>query len=95
MVADTGGVIGIWPVASLFPDMAALAGGMARMVGVVGIDHVGLGTDSMGLVGAATFNSYADLPGLTAALLAAGFGPDDVRKLLGGNYARVFEASMA
>jgi len=95
LVAGTGGMIGIWPVASIFPDMTALAGGMASMAAVVGVDHVGLGTDSMGLVGPATFDSYARLPGLTTALLAAGFGRDDVRKLLGGNYARVFAASMA
>ena len=95
LIAGTGGVIGIWPVATLFPDMAAMAGGMARMAAVAGVDHVGLGTDQMGLVGAATFDSYADLPGLTAALLSAGFGAADVRKLLGGNYARVFAASMA
>ncbi len=95
LVAGTGGMIGIWPVASIFPDMAALAHGMARMAAVVGVDHVGLGTDSMGLVGPATFDSYAQLPGLIAALLAAGFGQDDVGKLLGGNYARVFAASMA
>ncbi len=95
LIAGTGGVIGIWPVASLFPDMAAMAGGMARMAAIVGVDHVGLGADQMGLVGAATFDSYADLPGLTAALLSAGFSADEVRKLLGGNYARVFAASMA
>ena len=49
----------------------------------------------LGLVGAPTFDSYAQLPGLTASLLSAGFGADDVRKLMGGNYVRVFEASMA
>jgi membrane dipeptidase len=94
LIAGTGGVIGIWPVAALFPDMASLAAAMARMVAVAGIDHVGLGTDMMGLVGAATFDSYAQLGGLSAALLAAGFGVDDVGKLMGGNYARVFAASM-
>jgi membrane dipeptidase len=88
-------MVGIWPVAEIFPDMAALAGGIARMASVVGVEHVGLGTDSMGLVGDATFETYDKLPGLTAALLAAGFGPDDVRKILGGNYARIFNASMA
>ena len=36
LVAGTGGVIGIWPIASLFPDMAALAGAMARMAAVAG-----------------------------------------------------------
>jgi membrane dipeptidase len=95
LVAGTGGVIGIWPPAGLFPDMAALAGGIARMVAVVGVDHVGLGTDMMGLVGASTFDSYAQLPDLVAALTAAGFGADDVRKILGGNYHRVFAASLA
>jgi membrane dipeptidase len=95
LVAGTGGMIGIWPVAELFPDVTALAGGIARMAAEVGVDHVGLGTDMLGLVGASSFDDYARLPELTAALLAAGFTPEDVRKLLGGNYARVFAASMA
>jgi membrane dipeptidase len=95
LVAGTGGMVGIWPVAEIFPDMAALAGGIARMAAVVGVDHVGLGTDSMGLVGDATFATYDKLPGLTSALLSAGFGPGEVRKIMGGNYARVFTASMA
>jgi membrane dipeptidase len=95
LIARTGGMIGIWPVADIFPDMAALAGGIARMASVAGVDHVGLGTDSMGLVGAATFDTYDKLPGLTSALLAAGFSPDDVRKIMGGNYVRIFNASMS
>jgi membrane dipeptidase len=94
IVAGTGGMIGIWPVAELFPDMAALAGGIARMAAVAGVDHVGLGTDSLGLVGPATFDTYARLPELTSALLAAGLSVDDTRKILGGNYARVFAASV-
>ena len=95
LVAGTGGVIGIWPVGSIFPDMDALARGMAHMAAVAGVDHVGLGTDTMGLIGPATFGSYAELPGLTAALLDAGFSAEETRKLLGGNYARVFAACMA
>ena len=67
-VASTGGVIGIWPVAAYFPNMVSYADGFARMVDVVGIDHVGLGTDQLGLVGASTLPSYADLPQLAAAL---------------------------
>lgn len=93
IVADTGGVVGIWPPASLFPDLAALAAGMARMVDAIGIDHVALGTDLRGLVGPSVFTSYRDLPALAHALLARGFQVADVRKLLGGNYLRVFAAS--
>jgi membrane dipeptidase len=37
-------------------------------------------------------DSAADLPKITAALLARGYSPDDVRKVLGGNLMRVFEA---
>jgi len=95
IIAETGGVIGIWPPTTIFPDLAALAEGMARMVEVAGIDHVGLGSDTMGLLSPAALASYADLPGLAAALLAHGFSADETARLLGGNYARVFAATMA
>jgi membrane dipeptidase len=92
--ASTGGVIGIWPVAAYFPTMAAYAEGFARMAEVAGVDHVGLGTDLLGLVGASTLASYADLPQLAAALRGK-FTAEETAKLLGGNYRRVFEASLA
>ena len=60
VVADTGGLVGIWPPAGIFPDMPALAAGMARMVDAIGIDHVGLGSDMRGLVGPSVFSSYRD-----------------------------------
>lgn len=94
-IADTGGVIGVWPPASVFPDMAALAAGIARMADAIGVDHVALGSDMRGLVGPSTFASYEDLPALSAALRARGFQTAEIRKLLGGNYLRVFTASMA
>ena len=93
-VAETGGIVGIWPPASIFPDMAALAAGMARMVDAIGIEHVALGSDMQGLVGPSTFSSYRDLPLLAQALLARGFQVAEVRKLLGGNYVRVLSASL-
>ncbi len=94
LVAGTGGVIGIWPPTTRFPDLASLAQGMARMVDVVGVDHVGLGTDMLGLLAPAVFANYTQLPDLAQALTDAGFHPDERAKLLGGNYARVFRASM-
>ena len=93
IVAQTGGVIGIWPPATIFKNMAAYVGGIARMVDAVGIDHVGIGSDMLGLLSPAAFDSYQQLPDLAAALLAAGFKPDDAGKVLGGNYARVFTAT--
>jgi membrane dipeptidase len=92
-IAATGGVIGIWPVLAFFPNIVAYADGFARMVDVVGINHVGLGTDQLGLPGGSAMPSYADLPQLAAALRNR-FTPEETAKLLGGNYRRVFAASM-
>lgn len=94
IIASTGGVIGIWPPASRFPTMTALAGGIAAMVDVVGVEHVGLGTDMLGLTGPAVFGSYTDLPVLIEALLARGFSSAEVSSIVGGNYRRVFDATM-
>lgn len=93
IVAETGGVIGIWPLLTLFVSKSALVDGMKQMVDAVGIDHVGLGSDLLGIPSRA-FPSYADLPALAAEMLRHGFRPDEVRKILGHNYARVFAMSV-
>ena len=92
-VAATGGVIGIWPVTAYFPNVVAYAEGMARMAEVVGVNHVGLGTDHLGLVGASALPNYTDLPQLSAALRTR-FNAEETAKILGGNYRRVFEANV-
>jgi membrane dipeptidase len=94
VIAKTGGVIGIWPPTSIFPDLRALAEGMARMVEVVGVDHVGLGTDMLGLTTTSALKSYGDLPQLADAMLLTGFSAQEVGKILGGNYIRLFLASI-
>ena len=65
------------------------------MVDVVGVDHVGLGTDMLGLLSPASFANYDQLPDLARALADAGFHPDEIAKILGGNYVRVFRATIA
>jgi membrane dipeptidase len=95
-VAGTGGVIGVWPAAGgTFTDRRAMVNGMARLVDLVGVDHVGFGSDMLGLVGATLFAGYAELPQLAETMLAAGFGAEETGKILGGNYRRVFEATIA
>ncbi|MDR3519021.1 MAG: membrane dipeptidase [Azospirillaceae bacterium] len=94
LVAQTGGVIGIWPPTTIFPDLTAYADGVARMVDIVGVDHVGIGSEMMGLSSASVFESYRDLPQLTTALLTAGFQIDETARILGGNYQRAFEATL-
>jgi membrane dipeptidase len=94
IVAQTGGVIGVWPPASIFPTIDAMAAGMGRLADVVGVDHVGLGSDMRGLTGPSVLPSYRALPLLAQALLARGFSAEDAGKILGGNYARVFAANI-
>jgi membrane dipeptidase len=94
VVAGTGGVIGVWPVRGIFPTRAAFVTGIARMADVVGVDHVGIGTDMRGLPGGSVFDDYADLPDVAAEMAAAGFDAEASAKILGGNYRRVFAATV-
>lgn len=91
LVAATGGVIGLWPPATIFPTLSAYAEGLARSVDVVGIDHVGIGSDMQGLLSPACFADYRQTPALAEALLTVGFNSAEAAKVLGGNYARVLE----
>jgi membrane dipeptidase len=58
----------------------------------VGIDHVGIGTDFNHGAGIAGFNDEADAPNVTRELLRRGYSEDDIRKIWGGNFLRVFRA---
>jgi membrane dipeptidase len=93
VVAGTGGVIGVWPSSGTFRDLRAMAEGVKRMTDVVGVDHVGLGTDIRGFISPPVFRSYEQLPDLASELMLAGFSPVEVGGILGGNYRRVFAAS--
>ncbi len=93
IIAETGGVIGVWPPARIFPDLPALADGIARLADTVGPAHVGVGTDMMGLVGPSALPDYALLPDLAAIFLAR-FSRDETAGVLGGNYLRVAKACL-
>ncbi len=67
-----------------------------HVIKIAGIDHVGIGTDFDGIpVPPAGIDSAADLPKVTAALMARGYTADDMHKLLGGNLLRVFREVLA
>lgn len=64
-----------------------------HIVKLVGVDHVGIGSDFDGVQ--ATLADLADvsqLPNLTRELLRRGYSESDIDKLLGGNMLRVMEA---
>ena len=64
-----------------------------HIVRLVGINHVGVGSDFDGIQATPqNLSSVADLPNLTAELLQRGYSEEDVTKILGGNVLRLMEA---
>lgn len=61
-------------------------------VKLVGIDHIGIGSDFDGVSGALPegLKTVADFPNLIAGLQARGYSDADIRKILGGNLLRMW-----
>jgi membrane dipeptidase len=74
------------------PPLSLLIDHIDHIAKVAGVDHVGLGSDFDGVSGQLPegLDSAADLPKITAALMARGYSAEDCRKILGGNLLRVF-----
>lgn len=74
------------------PPLSLLIDHIDHIAKVAGMDHVGIGSDFDGVAGQLPegLNSPADLPKITAALMARGYSAEDCRKILGGNLMRVF-----
>jgi membrane dipeptidase len=63
---------------------------------VAGVDHVGLGSDFDGVPAMPSGLEGMDgLPGITRELVRRGWSDDDVRKVLGENFLRVFSEAEA
>ncbi|MFC3712715.1 dipeptidase [Sphingoaurantiacus capsulatus] len=94
-VAKTGGVIGIgyWDAAVCGTEPANVAAAIAHVRDLVGIDHVGLGSD---YDGATTVGfDTAKLALVTQALLDRGFTRDEIAKVMGGNLLRLLGENLA
>ena len=88
-IAKTGGVIGIgfWDTAVCGSDAKAIARAIRYTVNLIGIEHVGLGSDFDGAI-PAPFDTTG-LAQITDALLAEGFSESDMEKIMGGNVIRL------
>jgi microsomal dipeptidase-like Zn-dependent dipeptidase len=93
-IAATGGVVGIgyWDTAVCGTEMRYITAAMRHVIGVVGDDHVGLGSDFDGAT-TTGFDTSA-LPALTQQMLNDGMSEATVRKILGGNVQRVLRQTL-
>lgn len=74
------------------PPFNVLIDQIDHVAKVAGIDHVGIGSDFDGIPSTPQgLDSAADLPKITQALMARGYTAQDMDKILGGNFLRVFE----
>ena len=93
-IAAQGGVIGIgyFPWATGGKDVASIIRNIRYGIDLVGVDHIALGSDYDGAV-----TTPFDISGvalITDALMQAGFTPEDIAKIMGGNALRLFRETL-
>jgi len=110
MVADAGGIIGVWTHLADAP--LDYARNVRALVDVIGVDHVCIGTDTKltqpssrpgqqhPRAGERTNQAWPDETAgfyyvVVDAMLKTGFTPDEIGKIGGGNFLRVFGAATA
>jgi membrane dipeptidase len=83
-VAEAGGLIGAWPSGVTSTSLDDFADEVARLAELVGVDHVGIGTD-MDANYRPVLRSYADFAALPQLLASRGMSDTETGKILGGN----------
>jgi membrane dipeptidase len=76
-------------------DFETFMRALLHVIGVMGVDHVGLGADWDGGGGVIGMEDIAGLPRITARLLREGLSEGDIAKIMGGNLLRVMRAAQA
>ncbi|WP_394239021.1 dipeptidase [Pseudomonas anguilliseptica] len=93
-IAATGGVIGIgyWDAAVCATSVEAIVKAMRYTTDLIGVQHVALGSDFNGTIH--TPFDVTGLPQLTEGLLKAGFKPEEIAAIMGGNVQRLLLANL-
>jgi membrane dipeptidase len=90
-VASAGGLIGAWPSGVTSTSLGDFADEIARLVDLLGVDHVAIGTD-MDANYRPVLTSYADFDPLEDLMAARGLNAGEIGKILGGNALGLFAA---
>lgn len=97
-IAAKGGVVGVTAVPAFLGSdeksapMAAMLDHLDHVIRVMGEEHVGIGMDFDGVRDARVvgMEDVSRLPNLTEGLVGRGYKAETVKKILGGNFLRVF-----
>jgi membrane dipeptidase len=96
-IANSGGVIGVVFYPSFLSSISqsvtinTVVQHIDYIVSLVGIDHVAIGSDFDGIESTPTgLEDVSKFPALTQRLLQVGYTHEDVYKILGENFLRVF-----
>jgi membrane dipeptidase len=90
-VASAGGLIGAWPSGVTSTSLDDFADEIVRLVDLVGIDHVAIGTD-MDANYRPVLTSYADFGVIQDLMAARGLNAGEIGKILGANALGLFAA---
>lgn len=90
VVADAGGVIGAWPAGITSATLGDFIDEIVRLVDVVGVDHVAIGTD-MDANYRPVLTHYDQFGAVAEGLVSGhGMAAAEVEKVMGGNALELF-----
>jgi len=95
-IAKNGGVVGVNFFAEcidpIHPTLDRILDHIDHMVNLVGVDYVGIGSDYDGMdVTPVGLKDVSEIPNITKGLIRRGYKTDDINKILGENFLRVFK----
>ena len=89
-IADNGGMVGIWPTSS-FETIDEFVQHIDHVKNLVGIDHVGIASDLRGMSYLDEFGQEANFKALAQALIDYGYTDEEVGKVMGANFFRIWQ----
>ena len=91
-ISAKGGIIGIWPHGRHLQDVAEMVDYMEHVIKIGGVDHVGIGSDLRGIsTYVKGFDETANFHAIAAEFLVRGYSDEDVGKIMGGNFFRLWQ----